>query len=229
MKSEELQNHITATYLTLRIGVAAIALAFPILLWGGGLLQEIPFQGSMSAYYHAAVDGGSMRDWFVGVLFAVGVFLYLYKGFSFRENYALNFAGAFAIGIAIFPMEWDCGEACRKITLHGICAVAFFLCIAYVCIRCASETLRLLKDPALEKRYATIYMWLGIGMIASPLIALLLTLVFRRFSSYTFFAEAAGVWVFATYWLVKSRELSHTKAERLAIEKKIEIPSVKAD
>jgi hypothetical protein len=229
VKSGELQQHITATYLTLRIGVAVIALTLPILLWGGGILQGIPLQDSMSAYYHAATNGGSMRNWFVGILFAVGVFLYLYKGFSFKENYALNLAGAFAIGIAIFPMEWNCGEECVKISMHGICAVSFFLCIAYVCIRCASETLHLLEDSILEKRYRTLYTWLGIGMIVSPLTALLLTLVFRRFSSYTFFVEAAGVWVFSTYWLVKSRELSLTSAERLAIQEKIELAPVAKD
>jgi len=52
----------------------------------------------MSAYYHTA-----MREVFVGILFAVGAYLYLYKGFSAVENIALNLAGTFAICIPLFP------------------------------------------------------------------------------------------------------------------------------
>ena len=223
MKSDELQNHIFATYVNLRIGVAIIAIAFPLLLWVGGAMQGLPLQDSMSAYYHAISNDKSMRNWFVGILFAVGVFLYLYKGYSPQENYALNFAGAFAIGVAIFPMEWNCGEECKKISMHGTCAILFFLCIAYVCIRCASDTLHLLNDKVRERRYRILYRQIGIGMILSPLIALLLTLIFQQFKSFTFFAEAAGIWIFAAYWLLKSRELSSTNAERLALHDKIEI------
>lgn len=221
MKSDELQNHIFATYLTLRIGVAVIGIGFPFLLWIGGVVLGIPFQDSMSAYYHASADEHSMRNWFVGLLFAIGALVYLYKGYSRQENYALNFAGAFAIGIAVFPMAWPQSSG---VSIHGICAVLFFLCIAYVCIFRASDTLHLLKDPVREKRYRMLYRQIGIGMILFPLIALLLTMVFRQFSAYTFFAEATGIWVFAAYWLLKSRELKLTNAEHLALhEQNIDI------
>ena len=251
MKSDELQDHIFATYITLRIGVAVIAIAFPLLLWAGGAMQGLPLQDSMSAYYHVAsndiyndIDGNlaalstrleaegmavllagmqaPMRIWFVGILFAVGMFLYLYKGYSHQENAALNIAGACALGIAIFPMEWTCGKGCENITLHGITAISFFLSIAYVCIRCASDTLHLLNDEVRERRYRILYMLIGVGMILSPLIALLLTLVFQQLKSFVFFVEAAGIWIFAAYWLLKSRELSSTNAEHLALHEKIE-------
>ncbi len=221
MKSDELEKHIFATYINLRVGIAIITILFPLLLWAGGAIQGIPLQDSMSAYYHAIFNENSMRNWFVGILFAVGVFLYLYKGFSYQENYALNFAGVFVIGVAIFPMEWNCGEECKKISMHGTCAVLFFLCIAYVCIRCASDTLYLLNDTVLEQRYRLRYKLIGIGMILSPLFALLLTLVFQQFKSYTFFVEAAGIWIFAIYWLLKSQELTSTNAERLILQNKI--------
>ena len=71
--AEDLQTHMKATYLSLRIGMAALAIAFPLLLWvGGHIFQSLPLQASMSAYYHS-----SMRDVFVGVLVAIGAFLYL--------------------------------------------------------------------------------------------------------------------------------------------------------
>lgn len=223
MKSGELQDHVFATYVSLRFGMAAIAIAFPLLLWFGGAMQGIPLQDSMSAYYHAVFADKSMRNWFVGLLFALGILLHLYKGFSKQENIALNFAGVFAIGVAMIPMEWNCGEACQKISLHGISAISLFLCIAYVCIFRASDTLRLLKNKLLEARYRRIYTLIGVGMILSPLIAVLMTAIFRQFKSYTFFAEAAGIWIFASYWLVKSYELSSTNAERRVLRGKIKI------
>ena len=222
MKTNELQKHIWATYFTLRIGIALIAFVFPVLLWGYGTMKGIEFQNSMSAYYHATASNGySMRDWFVGILFAIGVFLYLYKGYSKEENYALNIAGVFAIGVAIFPMDWNGVACCREIPMHGISAGFFILSIAYVCIRLASDTLYLMRDEVLERRYRILYWLIGFGMILSPAIGLVLALIFDEYKSFAFFAEAAVIWIFAAYWLLKSLELSSTNAERLALDSKI--------
>ena len=58
--------------------------------------------GSMSEYYWAAAgDVVPARNVFVGGLFAVSACLWLYKGFSPRENVALNLAGLFAVGVAL--------------------------------------------------------------------------------------------------------------------------------
>lgn len=55
----------------------------------------------MSAFY-GANDAG-MRNWFVGILWAVGSFLILYKGFRAAEDWLLNLAGGFAILTAMTP------------------------------------------------------------------------------------------------------------------------------
>ena len=219
-----LHKHILATYFTLRIGIAIIAIAFPLLLWlGGKAWADLPLQDSMSAYYHANVDGRSMRDWFVGILFAVGVFLYLYKGFSRRENYLLNLAGVMAVCVAIFPMEWNCGENCAKYSIHGACAIVFFLAIAYVCVRCSRETLPLLNDEAMQARYRRIYRLLAALMLGSPLIAFAVNAVLRQYASRVFYVEAVGIVAFAAYWLTKSRELSISQAEARALRGELEI------
>jgi hypothetical protein len=215
----ELRKHVEATYFNLRIGMAVIAFAFPILLAvGAKLLRNISLQDSMSAYYHAG--NGAMRDWFVGVLVAIGAFLYLYKGFSRAENYALNLAGIFGIGVAVFPMQWQCEPACDPVSLHGTLAVLFFICIAYVCLFRASDTLALLTDAKKIGRYKAIYRTLGVLMVASPLTAFVVSGVLRRLSALVFFIEAFAVWAFAAYWLAKSREMRETSAERLALEGK---------
>jgi hypothetical protein len=143
----------------------------------------------------------------------VGALLYLYKGFSRREDVALNLAGALAVAIAVFPMAWDCKPNCPVVTPHGVCAVSFFLSIAFVCEFCSGDTLPLIKDPATRARFQRIYRALAIALVVSPVAAF----VFNALSFQTsliFFIEAFGIYVFAAYWFTKSRELALTQAER---------------
>ena len=215
MNHDKLQQNILSSYFNLRVGIGFMALCFPLVLWIGGSLMDIGIQDSMSAYYHATLDGRSMRDFFVGFLFAIGVFLYLYKGNSTAENILLNLAGLFAIGVAVCPMEWGCGDNCKRISINGICAIALFIAIAAVCLFCASNTLHMLKDKALEARFRRGYYALGFCMVLSPLASYLLAVVFRRMQGYTYIAEASGIAVFAVFWAVKSYELSLSRAERI--------------
>src|SRR5262245_9855540 len=213
MQAEELRRHMLATYIVLRYGMAGLAILLPLLLWiGGHVLAGLPLQGSMSAYYHAG--GGALRDEFVGILFAVAACLCLYRGFTTLENAALNLAGVLAALVAIFPMTWGCVTDCPRWTLHGTLAVLFFVAIAYVCIFRASDTLRLV-DPDKVGRYERTYRILGVGMVVFPVIAAVLTMVLNRESVLVFVAEALGVCIFASYWLVKSHEIWATNAEPL--------------
>lgn len=213
---DELQNHIYWTYTDLRGGMGVIAFLFPLILFPGGLvIANTTLQGSMSEYYHT-----DMRNAFVGVMWALGAFLYLYKGFSKLENYALNAAGILAIGVATFPMKAP-PDSCATYTnpiLHGICAVTFFFCIAYVCIKRSGDTLHLVP-PAHRSRYLRVYKMMGWLMILLPLAAAgILTLLNQPFGTKTGVVvlgiEWAGVWVFATYWLLKTYEISKTRAEK---------------
>jgi hypothetical protein len=230
----ELQKHILSTYLSLRIGIAAIGMAFPLILAVGGYFYAgLCLQGSMSAYYHAVGPSGrTMRDWFVGILFAVGVFLYLYKGFSRIEDYLLNVAGVFSIGIAIFPMDWSACQliACEVsgqipcsgggskewISLHGFCAITFFLCIASVCLFCADDTLPLIQSNDVRERLRKAYRLIGGLMIGSMALAYVFNTVLHN-TARTFYVEAFGILSFAAYWWTKSWELGQTAAESRAI------------
>jgi hypothetical protein len=216
MKPIDMSKDIVGTYMKLRFGVAFIAIALPLLLWiGGYVMAKLSLQGSMSAYYYAG--NGAMRNELVGILFAVGTILFLYKGFTRLEDYALNLAGVLAVGIALFPMSWPPDPSKDSLlSLHGIFAVSFFVCVAYVCIFRASDTLPLVTDAAERERYRRVYKALGVAMVASPAIAFIFTSVPPLQSVSTFFIEAAGVWVFSAYWLVKSHEISQTSADEKA-------------
>jgi len=204
-----LQAHMTRTYHNLRVGIGVIGFALPIVLWVGARLL-LP---SMSDYYYNA----AMRDTFVGAVITIGVFLYLYKGFSTKENWALNAAGAFAVAVALVPTRAPDMPASVRSASHNTFAVAFFLCIAYVSIFRGSDTLLLIRDTRRAEKLRTVYKALGIGMVVAPLVAVAIGT-----DSRTFLVEAAGVWIFSAYWLVKSREISETDAERLALEGKLQ-------
>jgi hypothetical protein len=211
-----LQEHMRLTYLNVRYGIGIIGAALPLLLWIGArrLLH------SMSAYYYTP-----MGDVFVGALVSIGVFLYLYKGFSSKENWALNAAGMLAVGIALVPTNATGEPHSTRSTTHIVFAVLFFLCIAYVAIFRASDTLSLIDDAKRRQNFQRFYRLLGLGMAASPFVAIALAYLFDPDSaarSLKLFVEVLGVWMFAVYWLAKSREISETGAERLALEGRIE-------
>lgn len=244
MKENPLERHILGTYLSLRYGLVAMALSFPLILWfGGHEYAHVGLQDSLSAYYYACTDGRSMRTWFVGTLFAVGACLYLYKGYRQAENIALNIAGVMALGVALFPMDWTTQSshiaddaqvrACLAgITptlngtsfharLHGFTAITFFLSIAFVSLFCASDTLPLIKDQSKRDRYRHIYHVTGAAMIASPIAAFVLTQVLNKYNLLVFLVEVFGIYAFAAYWWFKSREMKETEAELLAMQGKL--------
>lgn len=226
---QELQLHILSTYWNLRYGMAIVAFALPILVFtvayflGGG----VGLQDSMSDYYWAPRINDvrpPSRDVFVGGLFALAIFFYLYKGFSPKENWALNGAAVFALGVAIFPMaenvDQDSGGS--KFSLHGFCAVTMFLFLVYVVWRRSEDTFDLIAEDAKPSvaQYRWIYRFIGLVMIASPLIAYLLSSVIRA-TSFVFFVEAAGIWAFAAYWAFKSWELKNSSATAKAVRGKL--------
>ena len=223
---QELQNHIMGTYFGLRVGLVAIGIALPlVVLFAGGVLHHVWLESSISQYYHTqGLSYLTTRDFFVGSLFAVGACLYLYKGFSTKENVALNLAGVFALLVALLPTAAPLTDRTIISTLHGTSAVLFFLCIAYVSLFRSRDTIHLLP-LAKQGRYEWAYFLAGLAMIASPLAAVVLSFALDR-TSLTFWAEACGVWTFAAYWIIKTREMRETKAEKRALDAKLKRDAV---
>ena len=212
--SQGLRHDFEATYLRLRVGIAAIGVVLPLLLaLGAWTFEGASLQSSMSAYYHTG-----MRDVFVGALFAIGIALYAYQGFSAAENLVLSVAGVLAVLVALFPTEGGAAPAWTA-DVHGAAALLFFACLAYVSVFRAGDTLSLIRDTRRAWALEQIYRGLGIAMVASPLIALAVAWTLRPPSgepSVVFFVEVFGIWAFAAYWLVKSWEVQQTSADRAA-------------
>lgn len=215
LSTSPLQDNITSTYFSLRLGIIVASALLPLALPLGGRLRGTTPQllPSLSDYYFAGDP--LLRDWFVGTLCAIGVFLYLYKGFSARENLALNVAGAAAVLTALVPCA--CVSSSTGGRLHDIAAVTFFASMAFVCLVCAPETLEVPADAAFKARYQRYYRVVGSLLIASPALAIAVSTLWGRLDTMKFFVETFGIMTFAAYWLVKSREFSHSQVEKRAL------------
>ena len=222
--ASELQEHMLGTYGALRVMLTVIGIALPVAVMVSGWLQrgEYWIASSISDYYHlpATIPFFTARDFLVGGLLAAAVCLYSYKGFSTRENVALNLAGVFAFFVAVVPTSRDEERLTLRAILHGTAAVLFFLSLAYVSIRRSGDTLELLP-PSKRDRYTRSYFVTGLAMIASPLAAAALSLLVDRYSPtkrLIFFVETFGVWTFAAYWWIKTLEMRETEAEQRGLD-----------
>jgi hypothetical protein len=160
---------------------------------------------------------GTMRSYFVGLLFAVGAILYANKGYSLKEDIALSIAGVSAVLIALFPMPWT-GPPAKLSWVHGGSAIVFFASIAFVSAWCSRDTVNLIANPAQQKLYKRLYGVLAFFMIGSPTLAYILnTWVFPE-NNAIFWVEFCGIWSFAAYWIVKGIEMSGHDTEKMATE-----------
>lgn len=207
-----LRKSIEGSYFRLRLLIAVIGIGFPFVMFTMGLWKGCAVQTSMSAYYHTP-----MRDVFVGLMFMLAATLYLYKGYSQRENIALNISALGASMVALFPVglpKAPVPNLCLRAAeqdfapfLHAVGGFAFFLGGAFVCIFCGRETLALLPDQA-AARFRRHYLMLGAMMVAAPVAAMILTVAGNIRDYYVLIVEGLGEWTFAIYWLVKTSEIS---------------------
>jgi hypothetical protein len=187
------------TYLCLRLVMLVIAILLPIVFLVSSFW--VGMQSSISAFYHT-----DMRNVFVGSLFAIGICLYIYKGYNNLEDNGLTVAGLFLFGVALFPIAASDGSSSYYFdVIHKICACVFFGLIAVVCIFARPNGLTTASE------YSTAYNITACLMILVLAGALVLYLIDKfwhvQFRYSTFCVETAAVWVFAWYWRLKSREL----------------------
>ena len=210
---------ISASYFSLRFGLISLAILLPVLLVILGLISKGDVERSLSAYYHASRSdpgsyggGGTRRNIFVGALCAIGSFLFLYRGYSRKEDIALDIAGVAAIATAFFPTDWPSQTDDARTwvgIVHFASAAIFFVMIAFVCRFCAHETLEILDDEETRKRYRRLYTLIGTLMIAVPATITLIHVLFDRLAHgyLVLLLEVAGIWIFSIFWIAKSREI----------------------
>ncbi|MBO6576877.1 MAG: hypothetical protein JJ896_16095 [Rhodothermales bacterium] len=189
------------SFLTLRRVVGALGVLLPIVLvLGSNALDPQPgLQESISDYY-----GTAMRDVFVGVLFAIGWFLFSYRGYDVRDDLAGDLACLFAMGVALFPTT-SADPAIRNV--HFASAALLFLVLAYFSLYLFTKS-RVGTPMTREKRLRNrVYRICGVLM----LLCIALIAVYKWGFEDTalahwkpvFWLESIALWAFGWSWFVK--------------------------
>ena len=136
---QEIDNTLVLSYLDLRKSVGTIGVLLPFVVSLGKMLLDGPgILDSISSYYYSV-----MGNVFVGSMCAIGVFLWSYKGYDWRDDVAGTIAAICAIGVALFPTTPDTDATVQQDfigNIHLILAGLFFLTLAYFALVLFRET-----------------------------------------------------------------------------------------
>ena len=186
----------------------------PIILGPIGLLFfGIDIQENMSSYYHT-----SLRDVFVGVMCAIGLFLFCYVGSTKFENWTGNLGCLAAIGVALFPTDANSDPLVQS-TMAGYAHTAFgglfFLTLALFSVYHFPHNEPEDDSTKWDLGRKSIF-WLS-GFVLLTSVAAMGVFLFvlsqetREILSqwnFIFWGEWIAVWAFAIAWLVKGRTTS---------------------
>jgi hypothetical protein len=208
---KEMTNALVISYKFLRVTVGALGMGMPLILYAGGrLIFGDLVQPSLSAYYHT-----SMRDVLVGILFALGVFLFSYKGYGRPDDIAGNLACLFAIGTALFPTLPLEGPITpideRNNIIHHIFATGFLLTLTYFALFLFTKSDKPASEQSPGKRMRnTVYRLCGGLMTLSILVIGAYFLLqggvgpFLGSSVPIYWLETVAIFAFGVSWFVKS-------------------------
>lgn len=222
------ENRLTPeiiSYKTMRLIIGVLAIALPFSLLAGSFLVGGCGRvlGSISAYYHTR-----MRDLFVGVLCAVSLFLFSYKGYDLEDFLLCKFASLYALGIAFCPtLVKNESLACMVQPMytndivsgfHYFFAAGFFSIIACISLCVFTKTH---PDPVadgeavaarppmtdMKKNRNKVYVGCGIAIMACLVLIPLYDFVLRKWlplpCSPIFWLETLALVSFGASWLVK--------------------------
>jgi peptidoglycan/LPS O-acetylase OafA/YrhL len=117
-------------YRWMRRTIGLLGMALPITL--AGVCHESGDcrpATSISGYYHT-----DMRFLFVTILVLLAVLLFAYPGYDEDDDFAGHLAGAFTMGVVIFPINAGGTPMGPSAWAHVICAAAMFLLLAVFCL-----------------------------------------------------------------------------------------------
>lgn len=209
------------SYMLLRKLIGCLGIFLPIILVIGAYLYNCQnIQGSISDYYHT-----EMRNIFVGVLCAVALFMYAYKGYDKRDTIAGNLACVFALGVAFFPTGVDASSICTTncanncITypewikvVHFTSATLFFSVLTYFSLVLFREP-RNRKEPLPDQKQRRNIVFKACGYIMIVCVLLIALYHFILKENYpelkqlnlVFWFELIALWAFGISWLTKGQ------------------------
>lgn len=204
------EKSMIISYLTLRKAIGIMGLALPIVLYlGGRIIFRDGLQPSLSSYYHTG-----MGDVLVGILAAIGFFLFSYRGYERSDDIAGDLACLFAIGTALFPAAPNKASLCAPVIseyVHWTFAALLFITLIYFALFLFTKT-NPDRDPTPEKiRRNRVYR--GCGYIMGLCIVLIaahgLFMSDSSIQTYkpVFWLESIIVWAFGIAWIIKGEAI----------------------
>ena len=207
------------SYLGLRQVTGWVGFILPFAVALGNWPHSHALEGSISAYYFTCTGA-----WFVGSLWVIGFFMVSCRGFDKWDERAGWFAGVFALGVALLPMNIrgvTSGWVEYRGWLHWTCAALLFFVLALMCL-CLFTKTNPGADAAAQrtpKKLRRNKFYVACGWIILACIALIgVDSLLRRcdpslaatLDAYKpiFWLESGSVWAFAVAWLVKGETFS---------------------
>lgn len=194
------------SYVFIRRVIGLLGLTLPIvLILNSKLYCQQELERSISHYYYSNL--GSV---FVGVLTALAMFFFSYKGYEKeKDNLLTNIAGFGALGVAFFPTDGfsslclHCGNSISdKIphTLHFISAIVFFISLAILLFFyfTKSHPDRMTREKKIRN---AIYRICGVIMLVC--LGVIAYLVIYGTKASIFWPESIALFVFGFAWIVK--------------------------
>ena len=206
MTNDETEERLIVSHLTLRrvVGILGVALPVILALWGFALCECIELQNSISDYYSLRT-----RDALVWILFAIGWFLFAYRGYDLGDSIAGYLACLFALGTALFPNS--SGDEWQRV-VHFTSAVMLFLVLSYFALFLFTKSNEPRESWTDQKKLRNrIYVACGAVMLACiVLIGLYFGLLKDTAVSDikpVFWLESLVLWTFGISWFVKGQTL----------------------
>ena len=242
MTTNNNNNELVISYVTIRKAIGWLGMLLPFMLVLGNYainnlhllnnylfidkdcyevyVPDNSFKSSISHYYYTTVG-----PLFTGVLIAVALFMFSYKGhvkrdgeFGLSDTALTNLAGLFALGVVVFPTSADsCITDNIHIfissqtvgNIHYAMAAAFFISLSFMSIvnfRRTEDRISFGKNPE-----HVLFLVCGIGMLS----CLVLIFIYRIWLSKSFpelyklhpvfLLEALALIFFGVSWLKKGK------------------------
>lgn len=205
------------SFKTTRRAVGILGITLPWVLWAGTFIfSGHDLQPSISHFYFT-----NMREVFVGVLCAVALFLFTYKGHSKMDSYAANAAGMFALGVAVFPTDIIAGHRGQALVvsvldlsfhniIHFSCAALFFVTLALMSLLLFTKSNKPKAQWSTPKKNRNrTYIVCGWIMLASIVLIAISEPILKvsHTSTITYWMETVALSAFGISWLTKGEVL----------------------
>lgn len=208
-------SQLAINYLTMRKAIGILGMALPFILLTGNSIANggLVFQSSISAYYFT-----SMRNVFVGILCAVGLFLFSYKGYNKFDNILADIGAMFAVITGFFPCLPDGTVPCPYKSydvLHLISAGIFFTVLIIFSMFLFTKSDKKKKDRSQKKnRRNGLYRTCGIIMAVCIAGIVVIDNWIRGLLIYNpvFWLESVALLAFGISWYVKGTTYSKIRS-----------------